>query len=419
MNYKKIEIKKGIKLHIINTDKFKTNLFSVFLTMPLNRNDVTKNALLTAVLRRGTSLMPTQEIINKKLEEMYGAAFDCGVEKIGDNHVVKFYLEALNDEFLPEKENLLQTSLDMLFDIVFNPLIENNAFKEEYVNGEKNNLKQIIEGKIDNKNAYALERCIEEMYKKKAYGLYKFGYIEDLEKITKEDLYNHYKNIISTCKIDIFASGNIESNIEDIIKNNENLKDLNQREEKIYEEEKESKTQENIVTDSMQVMQGKLVIGVDVQTNSKEDEYTTMIYNTILGGGANSKMFQNVREKASLAYTAGSSYLKKKQNIFIRAGIEIKNYDKALKIIKEQLEDMKNGEFTQDDIENAKKLILSSIESISEEQDTQITYYFGQELANSNMSIEEYKEKIEKVTKQQIIEIANKITINTIYFLKD
>ena len=419
MNYKKIEIKKGIKLHIIDTDKFKTNLFSVFLTMPLNRNDVTKNALLTAALRRGTSLMPTQEIINKKLEEMYGAAFDCGVEKIGDNHVVKFYLEALNDEFLPEKENLLQTSLDMLFDIVFNPLVENNAFKEEYVNGEKNNLKQIIEGKIDNKNAYALERCIEEMYKKKAYGLYKFGYIEDLETITKEDLYNHYKNIISTCKIDIFASGNIESNIEDIIKNNKNLKDLNQREEKIYEEEKESKTQENIVTDSMQVMQGKLVIGVDVQTNSKEDEYTTMIYNTILGGGANSKMFQNVREKASLAYTAGSSYLKKKQNIFIRAGIEIKNYDKALKIIKEQLEDMKNGEFTQDDIENAKKLILSSIESISEEQDTQITYYFGQELANSNMSIEEYKEKIEKVTKQQIIEIANKITINTIYFLKD
>lgn len=419
MNYKKIEIKKGIKLHIIDTDKFKTNLFSVFLTMPLNRNDVTKNALLTAALRRGTSLMPTQEIINKKLEEMYGAAFDCGVEKIGDNHVVKFYLEALNDEFLPEKENLLQTSLDMLFDIVFNPLVENNAFKEEYVNGEKNNLKQIIEGKIDNKNAYALERCIEEMYKKKAYGLYKFGYIEDLETITKEDLYNHYKNIISTCKIDIFASGNIESNIEDIIKNNKNLKDLNQREEKIYEEEKESKTQENIVTDSMQVMQGKLVIGVDVQTNSKEDEYTTMIYNTILGGGANSKMFQNVREKASLAYTAGSSYLKKKQNIFIRAGIEIKNYDKALKIIKEQLEDMKNGKFTQDDIENAKKLILSSIESISEEQDTQITYYFGQELANSNMSIEEYKEKIEKVTKQQIIEIANKITINTIYFLKD
>ena len=419
MNYEKIDIKQGIKFHKINTDKFKTNLFATFLTVPLNRENVTKDALLTAVLRRGTSNMPTQEIISKKLEGMYGAAFDCGIEKIGDNHVIKFYIETINDEFLPQKEDLLKISLNMLFDIVFNPLIENNAFKDKYVNGEKENLKQIIEGKIDNKDSYALERCTEEMYKNKVYGLYKFGYVEDLQSITKEELYQYYKDIISTCKIDIFASGNLQENVEEIIKNNEQVKQINQRQENILEEQKNENSKENIVTESMQVAQGKLVIGLDVEPIDENSNYITMLYNTILGGGANSKMFQNVREKESLAYTAGSSYLKRKQNIFIRAGIEIENYDKALKIIKEQLEDMKNGKFTDEDMQNAKKLIISSISTISEEQDTQITYYFGQELGKSNISLDEYKERIEKITRDEIIEIASRININTIYFLKN
>ena len=108
MNHKVIEIKKGIKLHIINTEKFKTNLLSVFLTTTLNKENVTKNALIPAVLRRGSINMPTQEAISKELEEMYGASFNCGIEKTGDNQVIKFYLEAISDDFLPQKEDLLK-----------------------------------------------------------------------------------------------------------------------------------------------------------------------------------------------------------------------------------------------------------------------------------------------------------------------
>ena len=167
MNCKKTELKKGINFHKIETNKFKTNLLAVFLSLPLNRETVTKNALLAAVLRRGTQNMPTQEEISKNLEEMYGAGFDCGIEKTGDSHTIKFYLESINDEFLPQKEDLLKKSFDIMFDIVFNPFVEDGKFKEEYVQGEKENLKQIIDGKIDNKGSYALERCIEEMYKNK------------------------------------------------------------------------------------------------------------------------------------------------------------------------------------------------------------------------------------------------------------
>ena len=415
------EIKQGIKVHQIDTNKFKTNLFAVFLSVPLKRETITKNALITAVLRRGTNDMPSQQQISEKLEEMYGANFDCGIEKTGDSHTLKFYLEAINDEFLPEKENLLKESIDILFDIIFNPLVENGKFKEEYVQGEKQNLKQIIESKIDNKASYALERCIEEMYKNKPYGLYKYGYIEDIEKISSQDLYNHYIDLIKNCKIDIFVSGASLNNVIDIIQNNEQIKKLNDRTPENIESDvtKEKIEEPKYIEESMQIAQGKIVIGLDILSEQEDVYYVGSVYNTILGGGSNSKLFQNVREKASLAYTCSSSYIKRKKNIIIRAGIEISNYDKAIEIIKQQLEDMKNGNFNDEDIENAKKLLISSMDSIDEEQDTEITYYLGQELGKTNISINEYKEKIQQVNKEQILELAKTIQINTIYFLKD
>lgn len=420
MKDRKIQIKQGITFHEIKTNKFKTNLFAIFLTLPLSRETVTKNALLTAVLRRGSNTLPSQELISKKLEEMYGAGFDCGIEKSGDYHTIKFYLEIINDQFLPKKEDLTLKGLEVLFSVVFNPYNENEAFKEEYVKQEKEKLKQIIEGKIDNKGSYALERCIEEMYKETPYGLYKYGYIEDLEKITAKELYQYYLQMIQNCKIDIFASGELETNIENKIKEYEDIKKLNERQINLeIEDKKEDVKEPKEVTESMEVTQGKLVIGLDILLKKENLSYITMVYNTILGVGANSKLFQNVREKASLAYTCGSNYLKRKQIIMVRAGIEIENYKKALEIIKKQLEDMKNGNFTDEDIQSAKNLIFATINNIEEEQDTEISYYFGQELANSSVTIEEYKHKIEQVTKEQIEEIANNIKINTIYFLKD
>jgi predicted Zn-dependent peptidase len=367
--------------------------------------------------------MPTQEIISKELENMYGASFDCGLDKTGDNHILKFYLETINDAFIPQNdENMLKTAIEKILEIVFNPLVENNKFKEEYVNQEKETIKQIIEGKVDNKARYALDRCIEEMYKDKPFGLYKYGYVEDLDKINASNLYDYYKKLKSECKIDIFISGNYKENIEEIVENNENIKELNSRDAKYICNDlskKDISKTENIVTDSMEVTQGKLVLGLDVDIQDEELKYDALVYNGILGGTPSSKLFQNVREKASLAYSASSSYLRHKNNIFINCGIEIKNYEKALDIIKEQLEDMRNGVFSDEDIANAKKNIISTVKNISDEQDTEVVYFLGQELTNKKVSIEEYIDKIENVSKQNIINIANKIYINTIYFLKD
>ena len=375
MNYSQIEINEGINLHLINTNKFKTNIVSVFLTKKLTRKNITKEALIPAVLRLGTANIKTQEELNKKLENMYGANFNCGIEKRGDNHVLKFYIEAIEDEYALNGENIQKEVINLLLDIVFNPLVENSSFKKEYVDGEKENLKRIIESKIDNKSNYAYVRCIEEMYKNEPFGLYEYGYIEDLKNINENNLYEYYEEFLNNCKIDIFVSGNInEKEIEDTIKSNKNINKLLPRNPE---------------------------------------------YNAILGGGANSKLFQNVREKASLAYTAGSRYIKSKNNIFIRCGIEIKNYEKTIEIIKEQLEDMKKGEFSEDDIKNAKELLIASFISIQDEQPREISYYMSQQLSKDTSDIETACKKIESVNKEQIIEAAENIMINTIFFLRN
>ena len=421
MQYREKEIKKGIKLHEIQTNKFKTNLIAVFLTMPITRENVTKNALISAVLRRGSKNMPTLAQISKEMEEMYGASFDCGIDKTGDNHVLKFYIETINDNFIPQKdENMLKKAIEKILEIIFNPLVENNAFKQEYINQEKENIKRIINGKTDNKARYAFDRCLEEMYKNKPYGLYKYGYIEDLEKITEENLYEYYKKVISECKIDIFVSGNIDE-VTQTVEENENIQKLPDREPQyiLNKIEEKENVEEKEIIEEMDVTQGKIVIGADLHLEDESQMYDAVVYNAILGGSANSKMFQEVREKASLAYTAGSNYIRYKSNIFIKCGIEIKNYQKAMEIIKKQLEDMKNGIFTDEDIANAKKGIISVIKSIDDEQDTQITYLFGHELTNITTTEEEYMEKINKVSKENIIKVAKSIAINTVYFLKN
>lgn len=414
----------GIKIHKIETNQFKTNLYAVFLATPLKRENVTKDALIAAVLRRGTMSIQSQDKISKALEEMYGASFDCGIEKTGDNHIIKFYLEALNEEFLPEKEELAQKCINILLDIVTNPLIENNGFKREYVDGEKENLKQIINGKIDNKTRYSLDRCVEEIFKNKPYGLYKYGYVEDLENINPQNLYEYYQELIKNCKIDIYYSGIFSNDkTEKIIEKKLQENNIEPRNAKYIVNnemtEKEPVGEEKTIEESMDVTQGKLVLGLQINENDKDSRFAASVYNAILGGGANSKLFQNVREKNSLAYTASSSYIRTKNVILVHCGIEINKYEKALETIKQQLEDMKNGNFTDEDIEDAKKLIVASIKSISAEQDTEITYDYGQELANEHTTIKEYEEKIQNVTRDQIVNIANSININTIYFLKN
>ncbi len=284
MDYKKSEIKKGITAHTIKTNSFKTDLIAVFLTTKLTKENVTKNAMIPMCLRKGSKTLENIEEINKELEEMYGAEFDCGVDKTGDNQVLKFYLETIDNKYLPENENLIAKGIETLLEIVFEPKTENNAFKREYIDTEKEKLKTIIEGKKDNKAAYASLRCQEEMFKGTPFGLYKYGYIEDIDKIDEKNLYEHYQKLISECKIDIFVSGDIDTNnVIQTIKDNKNIQRLNEREADYNQKNMPfEKHHEREIVESLDVTQGNLNIGLSIDEESKKEKYVAIVYNAIL-----------------------------------------------------------------------------------------------------------------------------------------
>lgn len=397
-----------MKIRKIETKKFKTNVYALYLTIPLTKENVTYNALIPTVLKRGCEKYNNQLEISKKLEEMYDATFGIGIAKVGNNEVLKFYIESLNNNYLPNNEDLSKTSIEMLINIVMKPYLINGKFDEDYVSQEKENLKKVIESRKDNKDTYATNRLLEEMFKEEPYGLYKFGNIEEIDNITSEKLYEKYKELIKNAEKHLYIVGDVENlNIQEYHIDEEEIKIT--KEFPIKE-----KLEEKIVKEQMDITQGKLVIGLNTPNENRE---IIALYNTILGKGANSKLFLNVREKEGLAYSAGSTYLKRNNAIIISTGIEVSKYNKAVEVIKKQLKDMQEGNITEKEIKDAKQFINAGLNLINESSENMIEYTFDKELYNEDIDIEKYRKSIEKITKEDIVEIAKKINIDTIYFL--
>ena len=425
MNKTTVELKEGIKTHFIKTDLYKTDLTCIIITTPLRRDTVTKNALIPFFLRQGTKKYPSQSLLNKKMEDMYGASFNCGIDKMGDNVVLKFYIESISNEYALNNEDVLRENIESLLDIVFDPVQNGDLLNEEILELEKENLKKVINRKIDDKDSYALDACISKMYGEEKFGLYKFGYIEDVDSITINEISEYYNWLVQNSKIALFISGNInQDEITEYLRENDNIKKLKPRTESYILNNEFTESKQNVenvqeIIEKMDVTQGKLVMGLDITSQMENRRAVSLVYNAILGDGANSMMFQNVREKAGLAYSARSTFVKQKFNIFIRCGIQIENYEKTVSLIKEQLENIRLGKFTEEDVKNSKMYLISAIKNVAEEQDTEVIYYIGQEIAKTHMSLDEYMEKVESVTKEQIIELANSINLNTIYFLRN
>lgn len=397
-----------MKIKKIETKKFKTNVYALYLTIPLTKENVTYNALIPTVLKRGCEKYNNQLEISKKLEEMYDATFGIGITKVGNNEVLKFYLESLNNNYLPNNEDLSKTSIEMLLNIVMKPYLVNGKFDDDYVEQEKENLKKVIESRKDNKDTYATNRLLEEMFKEEPYGLYKFGNIDEIDNITSEKLYEKYKELIKNSEKYLYIVGDVKNlNIESYNIDEKEITISKEFPVKISEKE-------NIVKEQMDVTQGKLVIGLNTPNNKQE---VIALYNTILGKGANSKLFLNVREKEGLAYSAGSTYLKRNNAIIISTGIEVSKYNKVVEVIKNQLKDMEDGNITEKEMKDAKQFINAGLNLINESSENMIEYRFDKDLYNEEMDIEKYRKKIEEIKKEDIVKVAKQIKIDTIYFL--
>ncbi|MDK2918236.1 MAG: hypothetical protein PWQ37_969 [Candidatus Petromonas sp.] len=412
-----IELNRSIRFHTIKSDKFKTNLIGIYIQRPLIKKEATKNALLSMVLHKATKQYPTFMEINKKLEDLYGAVMVSDVAKKGERHIIKFKMQLPNKKYI-ENKNILKEGLEILNEIINNPAIKDGGFIREIFQQEKENLRDKINGRINDKMKYAVDRCVEEMYKDENFSIYEYGNIDDLNEITETSLLDYYKKFIESSPIDIFLIGDVdEQRAKELINQTihfprgsiidiprENItKDVNAIKE---------------VEDNLNVNQGKLTLGYRTNIPYESNLYeASVLFSNILGGGPNSKLFKNVREKESLCYYIFSKIEKFKSLMLISSGIEFQNYKKTKDIIISEVEDLKKGKFTEDDIEIAKKSIVNSIKSLTDAPNMLIDFYYAHTISGVTDDIDQIIEKIKSVTKESIVEAGEKFKLDTIYFL--
>lgn len=410
-------LKNGINLFIHSTDKFKTNTFCIFIHQNLKKETATMTALLPFVLKRGTQNFPTSRHISLYLENLYGADMGGDILKRGERQILQFFLETVNRKYICGKD-IMDDSLNVFKELVLNPVLEDGGFKEAYVEQEKDVLRRAIESLYNDKFNYAIERCFQEMCKDEAFSIYKYGNVEDLEKIDKSNLYHYYLECIYNCPMDFFVLGDVDE--DDVACRIEKLFDFHRHAEKTVNSTcfKKEITKEKIVEENQDVNQGKLSMGFRTNTRYGDDDYyALMVYNGILGGGPHSKLFQNVREKAGLAYYAFSKLEKNKGLMLIGCGIDFSNFDRAVGIIKEQLEDIKAGKISNYEFDSTVKSIISSLKETADSPSMIISLYLDGIINGVRESTEDMIKKIQSVSKDDVRKVAQKIELDTIFFL--
>ena len=414
---KTLEIGKNVKLTLIPESKFKTNLISVYIQRKLDRNEVTKNALLPGILKSGCNKYKTLGQLTDREEELYGSYLHAGASKRGESQVLGFSILSVNEKYLDEK--ILGQCIEFLNEIINNPLVIDGGFNEEYLNIEKEILKDSIMSIINDKGNYAMKRTNEIMFEGEPYSINGKGYIEDLDNIDRVSLYEHYKEVLKTSPIEIMIEGEFEeTEVVELIKekfqfDRGNIIDIPK--EEYYKEVDKVKE----VKETMDIAQGKLVMGYRCNVDYLDEEkyYSLLLGSRILGGGADSKLFINVREKESLCYTIYSTIQKSKSTMMVCSGIEAQNYEKTVNLVKEQVQKLKDGDITESEISNAKIAFINSLNSLNDEIGRISDFYFSQSISKNKSDLDQIKNMINKSTKQDIVEAVKNIELDTIYFL--
>ncbi|CAH2713222.1 hypothetical protein BACCIP111895_00357 [Neobacillus rhizosphaerae] len=407
----------GFNLHVIETNKFKTNTIVWRMKAPLTKEDVTKRALLPYVLQSSSAKYPQTTTLRSYLDELYGAMLFVDLAKKGEYHIMSFTIEIANEKFLSNPSPLLKKGFELLTEILTKPNVRGNAFDKETIENEKRTLKSRIQSVFDDKMRYSNVRLLEEMCKGEAYAIQVNGEAADVDVITPENLYDYYQKAFLEDEMDLYVIGDVKE--EEVKKFVLELLPFENRSPKtVVNQEMRKKEEVNEVKEQQDVKQGKLNMGY--RTNivyGDEDYFALQVFNGIFGGFSHSKLFINVREKASLAYYAASRLESHKGLMMVMSGIDLKNYNQAVGIIHEQMEAMKNGDFTDQELAQTKAVIQNQIlETIDTARGlTEILYH--NVVAHTEIKLNTWLTEMQKITKDEIVAVAKKIHLDTIYFL--
>ncbi len=415
--FNKTPVSQGAELCTITSKSFKSSCVSVSFAVPLSEK-AAFYALVPNVLDRASASYPTLAHIERKLALLYGAELVTEVSKIGESHVIKFAIACIDDRFALDGEEIAAECSKLLFEIIFNPKLENGVFCAEEVEGEKRILCERLYAEQSDKRTYAKNKCEEIMFADEAYGIHRLGDIETITSITPATLYDAYLELLSTAKISVCVSGNtnvayvkelFEGYISKVSRSVDSCSTLfvEAAEDVQYVKEQEA------------VKQGKLVMGFRLGMSNANDNYAARrVMVDLFGGSPHSKLFTIVREKMSLCYYCSARMIRAKGIMFVQSGIESYNEERAKNAILEQLEEIKKGNFSDSDIEASIRALEDSFKSVTDSAEALEGWYSSQCVSGEYLAPEVFIDAFKAVTREDIIKAAKDVTLDTVFMLE-
>lgn len=415
--FNKASLSDGAELCTISSESFKSVCVSVSFVVPLG-DEASLYALVPNVLTRASALYPDLSAIERKLANLYGAELHADVSKIGESQVIKLMISSIDDRFALDNESIAAECGKLLFELVFNPKLQNGVFCTEEVESEKRLLCERLYAEQSDKRMYAKNKCEEIMFSDEAYGIHRLGDVESIKAITPEKLYAAYRQLLKTAKLVLCVSGNtdveaVKAAFQGYISN------VCRAPEASATLFVEAADDVQYVKEQEAVKQGKLVMGFRMGMADANDDYAARrIMVDLFGGSPHSKLFTVVREKMSLCYYCSARMIRAKGVMFVQSGIESYNEDKAREAILQQLEDIKRGSFSDDDIDASVKALEDSFRSVTDSAESLEGWYTSQCVSGEYKKPEDFIEAFKSVTREEIIKAAKDVTLDTVFMLE-
>lgn len=413
----RFEILPNVFLTVVQTEKFKTGCCSINLLRPMAREEASANALIPSVLLRASEKYPSITDISARLDEMYGASVGTLVRKKGEVQTVGLFADFVEDRLAGAP--VFSDVVSFMGEILLRPLTRNGCFLQEIVESEKQNLSNAIESRINDKRTYVCSQMIRMMCENEIYGIPRLGELEDVQKLDAQKLYAHYRHILAHSQIEIFYMGAQDAKtagkcFADALKTLERAETAAVSTEVIRKASRVRERQE-----ALDITQGKLAIGLRTGCTVTDAEYPALLMlNAVFGAGITSKLFLKVREEMSLCYYASSSLDKWKGVMIVSSGIEFSMFDTAKTEILHQLDECRAGNISDCEFDSAKRYIRSELAAGMDNPSRMDDYYIGNIIAGNDETMQTLSERIAAVTKQDVVAAANRVTLDTVYFLK-
>ena len=412
------ELQPGVVLRCCRSERFKQGCLSVQFLRKMAQKEASCNALIPALLLRGTESCPDLRAITRRLDDLYGAAVGVQVRRVGDYQTTGLYCSFIEDAYALPGDQVLAPMVDFLGELLFCPALENGIFRKDFVESEKRNLVLAIEAQRNDKRVYASSRLLEIMCSSDSFGIPRLGTKESVAEITPESAYDHYRTLLKESPAEIFYVGSAQPEQAAAL-----LKPLFAKIERNYvnllPQTRFTDPPAGSHTEEMDVAQGRLAMAFVTNITLRDDRFAAMqVANMLFGGGMTSKLFMQIREKQSLCYDIGSAFQGSKGIVTVTAGIDFDKETAVKKQVLALLEQCAAGEFTQQELASAKNALISQLQGVHDSPGSIEGYYVSGVLSGMDKTPEAYIQAVEEVTAESAAQAAKTLSLHTEYFLK-